>query len=62
MTYELALMEREERGREEGIIEGAMLKAEKIAMKMLNKNKTFEEIQEFTELPLQRIKQLAQNN
>ena len=58
MTYELALMEREE----EGIMKGAMRKAEEIAMKMLDKNKTFEEIQEFTELPLQRIKQLAQNN
>lgn len=58
MTYELALMEREE----EGIIKGAMRKAEEIAVKMLDKNKTFEEIQEFTELPLQRIKQLAQNS
>ena len=62
MTYELALMEREEQGEKAGIIKGAMIKAEKIAMKMLDKNKTFEEIQELTELPLQRIKQLANNN
>ncbi len=60
MTYEMALlesrMEGEIRGREEGKIEGA----ENIAIKMLNKGVSFEQIQEFTELSIQRIKELAQ--
>ncbi len=49
-------MEGEIRGREEGKIEGA----ENIAIKMLNKGVSFEQIQEFTELSIQRIKELAQ--
>ena len=60
MTYEMALlesrMEGEIRGREEGKIEGA----ENIAIKMLNKGVSFEQIQEFTELSIQRIKELAE--
>ena len=34
-------------------------KSEEIAIKMLRKGKDFEEIQEFTDLPIQRIQELA---
>ena len=50
-------------GRDEGIDIGKnigeMQKTEEIAIKMLRKGKDFEEIQEFTDLPIQRIQELA---
>ena len=51
MTYELALMEREERGEERGV--------EKVALNLLNMGMTFEKIQEATKLPLKRIEELS---
>ena len=52
-----ALQARFEDGRDQGEIR----RAEKIAIKMLDKNRPFDEIQEFTDLPLQRIKDLAES-
>ena len=49
----------ENKGREEGISIGEVKKAEIIAAKMLRKGKDFSEIQEWTDLPMQRIKELA---
>ena len=46
-------------GKEEGIGIGEIQKAERIAIKMLRKGRDFEEIQEFTDLPIQRIQELA---
>ena len=52
----------ENKGREEGISIGEVKKAEIIAAKMLRKGKDFSEIQEWTDLPMQRIKELAKSN
>ena len=52
----------ENKGREEGISIGEVKKAEVIAAKMLRKGKDFSEIQEWTDLPMQRIKELAKSN
>lgn len=35
---------------------------EAVAIKMLRKGKSFDEVQEFTDLPTQRIEQLAKDN
>ena len=48
-----------EDGKDEGIGIGEMQKSEEIAIKMINKGKDFEEIREFTDLPIQRIQELA---
>ena len=70
MTFEMYMKEREmeiakrsrEEGREEGLKEGLEegLKEglESVALKMIGKGKTLEEIREFTELSLERIKEL----
>ena len=56
MTYQMALLERElegeERGRKAGI--------ESVARNMIIKGRPLEEIREFTELSLEKIKELAQ--
>ena len=49
-----ALAARFEEGRNEG--------RESVAIKMLRKGKSFEEVQEFTDLPIQRLEQLASDN
>ena len=58
MTLQMALleerMEGEERGRKQGL--------ESVAIKMLRKGKSIEEVHEFTELPIQRIEELAADN
>ena len=46
-------------GKIQGISIGKIQNSEEIAIKMLRKGKDFEEIQEFTDLPMQRIKELA---
>lgn len=56
MTLQMALLE----SKMEGRIEGEIQKAEVIALKMIRKGKSFEEIQEFTDLPSKRINELAQ--
>ncbi|MBQ3443112.1 MAG: Rpn family recombination-promoting nuclease/putative transposase, partial [Selenomonadaceae bacterium] len=62
MTYEMALLEErlqgEQRGRQIGRTEGT----EAIAIKMLRKGKSFDEVHEFTDLPLHRLEQLANDN
>ena len=52
MTFQMYLLERE--------MESAQKRSEEIALKMIRKGKSFEEIQEFTDLPAQRINELAQ--
>ena len=47
---------------EEGMEQGEIRRAEKMAIKMLDKNRPFDEIQEFTDLPLQRIQELSKTN
>lgn len=46
-------------GKAQGILEGEIKKSEEIAIKMLRKGKTTEEIQEWVDLSTQRIEQLA---
>ena len=55
MTLQMALLE----SKMEGRIEGEIQKAEGIALKMIRKGKSFEEIQEFTDLPAWRINELT---
>lgn len=52
MTYQMALLESKMDGREEGI--------ESVARNMIIKGRPLEEIREFTELSLEKIKELAQ--
>ena len=47
---------------EEGRNEGRDAERESVAIKMLRKGKSIEEVQEFTDLPTQRIEQLARDN
>ena len=58
MTLQMALLEErmqaEERGRN--------AEREAVAVKMLRKGKSFEEIAEFIDLPIQRLKELAKSN
>jgi predicted transposase/invertase (TIGR01784 family) len=49
-------------GIKEGMEKGDQLRCEKIALKMISKGKTFEEISEITELSIKQIKQLAEKN
>lgn len=57
-----ALQARFEDGFDEGRSQGEILRAEKIARKMIHRGSSFEEIHELTDLPLQRIQELAQDN
>lgn len=57
-----ALQARFEDGFDEGRSQGEILRAEKIARKMIQKDRPFEEIHELTDLPLQRIQELAKSN
>lgn len=57
-----ALQARFEDGFDEGRSQGEILRAEKIARKMIQKDRPFEEIHELTDLSLQRIQELAQDN
>ena len=54
MTYEMAFLESKLQGRKEVLGE--------IALKMLRKGMAIDEILEFTELPLERIKKIAAEN
>lgn len=47
---------------EEGLNEGRDEEREAVAIKMLRKGKSFNEVHEFTDLPTQRIEQLAKDN
>ena len=62
MTYEMALLEERLQGEQRGIQIGRTEGTEAIAMKMLRKGKSFEEVQEFTDLPFKRLEQLAIDN
>ena len=58
MTLQMALLEE----RMEGEECGRNAERESVAVKMLRKGKSFEEIAEFIDLPIQRLKELAKNN
>ncbi|MBQ3443236.1 MAG: hypothetical protein IJG33_08325 [Selenomonadaceae bacterium] len=58
MTYQMALLEEhlkdEQRGRAK--------ERESVAIKMIRKGKSFDEVHEFTDLPIPRLEQLANDN
>jgi predicted transposase/invertase (TIGR01784 family) len=56
------LQEGMEKGIEQGRQEGDQLRCEKIALKMIARGRSFEEISEITELSTDQIKKLAENN
>ncbi len=56
MTYEMSLLEREKRG----VLQGRNQEKEFFALKMIKKGSSMEDIQEMTELPLSRIKELIE--
>ena len=58
MTYEMALLESEMTGEQRGRAK----ERESVAIKMLRKGKSFDEVHEFTDLPFERLKQLAHDN
>ena len=58
MTFEMKLNEEREEGREEG----AVRRAEKIAVKLLSRNTPILEIQEITDLPESRILEIAREH
>ena len=62
MTYEMALLEERLQGEQHGIQIGRIEGTEAIAIKMLRKGKSFDEIHEFTDLPIPRLEQLANDN
>ena len=47
---------------DEGYEDGRNEERESVALKMLRKGKSFDEVREFTDLPLHRLEQLAKNN
>ena len=57
MTYQMALLESKLDGREEGRAEGI----ESVALNMLRDGLPFEQIQKFTTLSIEKIKELAKN-
>lgn len=62
MTYEMALLEERLEGEQQGLKRGFTEGIETIAVKMLRKGKSFTEVQEFTDLPIPRLEQLARDN
>ena len=62
MTYEMALLEERLEGEQQGLKRGFTEGIETIAVKMLRKGKSFDEVQEFTDLPIPRLEQLAHDD
>ena len=58
MTLQMALLEERLKGEERGRAK----EREAVAIKMLRRGSPFEEIHELTDLPLQRIEELADEN
>ena len=56
-----ALHARFQDGFEEGIEKGGNLKAEAVAIKLIRRGRPLQEIQEDTDLPMERIHQLAKD-
>ena len=59
MTYEMSLLESRMEGEQRGLLQGRDQEKESVALKMIRKDKSIDEIQEITELPIERIKELA---
>ena len=62
MTLQMALLEERMEGELQGEERGRNAERESVAVKMLRKGKSFEEIAEFIDLPIQRLKELAKDN
>ncbi len=62
MTYEMALLEARREGFAEGFAEGRAEIRGEIALKMLNDGMPVKKILEWTELPIERIKEIAAEN
>ena len=64
LTALLAQERREgiEQGREEGVKQGEERFAVKMTIKMLKEGNSMEEIAKFLELPLQKVREIAQQN
>lgn len=58
MTFQMYLLEQEIEAEERGRAK----ERESVAIKMLRKGKSFDEVHEFTDLPIPRLEQLANNN
>ena len=58
MTFQMYLLEQEMEAEERGRAK----ERESVAIKMLRKGKSFDEVHEFTDLPIPRLEQLANNN
>ena len=58
MTYQMALLEERLQGEQRGRAK----ERESVAIKMLRKGKSFDEVHEFTDLPFERLEQLANDN
>lgn len=62
MTLHMALLEERIEGELQGEQRGRNKERETLALKMLRKGKSFDEVHEFTDLPFERLEQLANNN
>lgn len=62
MIYEMTLFKERLQGEQRGIQIGRTVGTKTISIKMFRKGKSFDEIQEFTDLPIQRLEQLAIDN
>lgn len=61
MTLEMYVMEREMKSEERGFKQGIEQGIEQVALKMLRKGKSLDEISDLTEVPIKRLKELAKN-
>ncbi len=61
MTYEMSLLERELNSEQLGLLQGRNQEKESVALKMLHKGSSIDNIHDLTDFPLERIKPLASN-
>ena len=61
MTFEMSLLESRMEGEQHGLLQGRNQEKESVALKMIRKGSSIDDIHEFTELPIERIKELAAN-
>lgn len=61
MTFEMSLLESRMEGEQRGLLQGRNQEKEAVALKMIRKGSSINDIHEFTELPIERIRELASN-
>ncbi len=61
ITYEMSLLERELNSEQLGLLQGRNQEKESVALKMLHKGSSIDNIHDLTDFPLERIKPLASN-